>query len=93
MKVLDFHVCPCPALAHNLCLRIVSLLVISVFHTNGADTYAYYGSYWNPANDFFRFSRVFFVPTTSGYFENMILINTNDTFQCQLYFCYCQYFL
>ena len=32
MKVLDFHVCPCPALAHNLCLRIVSLLVISVSH-------------------------------------------------------------
>ena len=77
-------------LAHNLCLRIVSLLVISVSHTNDTDTY---GSNWNPANDFFRFSRVFFVPTTSGYFENMILINTNDTFQCQLYFCYCQYFL
>ena len=76
-----------------ICVCVSYLFWSSVFLTPMAPTLMVHGSYWNPANDFFRFSRVFFVPTTSGYFENMILINTNDTFQCQLYFCYCQYFL
>ena len=84
--------------SHNLyvcvCVSyLISLLIISVSHAHQWHRHFWFileSSKW-----LFQIQPRILCSynNSSGYFENMILMKTNDTFQCQLYFCYCQCFL